>query len=259
MDQLLPLYDAQMRRNAPADGPGVQVERTATVVRQTGGPGDWNGVVWSALTAAGADAEIAAQVAHYTALGLDFEWKLYAHDGPADLADRLLAAGFAPEPAEALMVAPTAALPLDVPLPDGVELRPVTDAAGVDLAVAVHEDAFGTPGDHLRHQMLGQLASSADEVHIFVAMAGERPISAARLELTPARDFAGLWGGGTAPDWQGRGLYRALLAHRTRIAASHGYRYLQVDASDQSRPILQRLGFTRLTTTTPYVYQVKGR
>jgi hypothetical protein len=31
-------------------------------------------------------------------------------------------------------------------------------------------------------------------------------------------------------------------------------RFLQVDASDNSRPILQRLGFVALTTTTPYVW-----
>ncbi len=55
-------------------------------------------------------------------------------------------------------------------------------------------------------------------------------------------------------EWRGRGLYRALIAFRARIAAERGYRYLQVDASDQSRPILERLGFVALTTTTPYVY-----
>ncbi|MBO0514362.1 GNAT family N-acetyltransferase, partial [Streptomyces beijiangensis] len=63
-----------------------------------------------------------------------------------------------------------------------------------------------------------------------------------------------LWGGGTAPEWRGKGIYRALVAYRAAIAAERGYRYLQVDATDDSRPILERLGFTRLSTTTPYVY-----
>jgi hypothetical protein len=35
---------------------------------------------------------------------------------------------------------------------------------------------------------------------------------------------------------------------------ARGYRYLQVDASPQSRPILERLGFTSLALTTPYVW-----
>ena len=44
------------------------------------------------------------------------------------------------------------------------------------------------------------------------------------------------------------------MAVRARLAAEHGYKYLHVDASDDSRPILQRLGFTAVTTTTPYVW-----
>jgi hypothetical protein len=33
-----------------------------------------------------------------------------------------------------------------------------------------------------------------------------------------------------------------------------GVRYLEVDASDDSAPILRRLGFRAVTTTTPYVW-----
>jgi GNAT superfamily N-acetyltransferase len=70
----------------------------------------------------------------------------------------------------------------------------------------------------------------------------------------PGTRFAGLWGGGTVEAHRGRGIYRALVAQRARAAVDRGYRYLQVDASSQSRPILERLGFHPLSTTTPYVY-----
>jgi hypothetical protein len=36
------------------------------------------------------------------------------------------------------------------------------------------------------------------------------------------------------------------------LAAARGFRYLQVDASPDSRPILRRLGFAELATTTPF-------
>jgi hypothetical protein len=39
------------------------------------------------------------------------------------------------------------------------------------------------------------------------------------------------------------GDYRALVAHRANLAAERGRRYIEVDASDDSRPILERLGF----------------
>jgi ribosomal protein S18 acetylase RimI-like enzyme len=252
---LLARYDRLMRRDASAD-PGTRIERTGAVVRQTGGEDDWNGVVWSDLDESSADAAIAGQIRHFGSLGLEFEWKLYSHDRPAGLAARLGAAGFVPEPAEALMVARVDALAAGTaaPLPEGVRLETVTDPAGVELMARVHEEAFGTSAAGLRNRMLAQLADSPRTLSLVVAIAGDLPVCAARMELHPGTGFASLWGGGTLPAWRGRGIYRALVAHRARVAAGQGYRYLQVDAADTSRPILLRLGFTQLSTTTPYVY-----
>ncbi|MFD7447498.1 GNAT family N-acetyltransferase [Kitasatospora sp. NPDC059827] len=254
-DHVLAVFDQRIRRDARPDGPDVRVERDGAVVRQVGGEHAWNGIVWSGLDEAGADAAIAAQVAHFTGLGLEFEWKTYSHDRPADLGRRLLAAGFTAEPDEALMIARIADLPTDAALPEGVRLEPVTDEAGVDLMVAAHDLAFGAASPTLRGRLLDHLRHDSETLLMVVAMAGDQPVSAARTELTPGTGFAGLWGGGTVPGWRGRGIYRALVAHRARQAAALGYEYLQVDASDQSRPILERLGFARLSTTTPYVYQ----
>jgi hypothetical protein len=44
------------------------------------------------------------------------------------------------------------------------------------------------------------------------------------------------------------------LGGRLLAAAARGYRYLYVDASPDSQPILARLGFSRLAVTTPYVW-----
>ncbi|MEU2284169.1 GNAT family N-acetyltransferase [Streptomyces sp. NPDC013178] len=251
---VLALYDRDMREGARPDGPDARVERTGSVVRQVASAQGWNGIVWSSLDAGDADTEIAEQVAYFTGLGREFEWKLYGHDRPADLGKRLLAAGFTPEPEETLMIGETRELLFDVDLPGGVRIVPVTDRAGVDLVADVHEKAFGADAARLRHHMLARLTADPDTVVAVVALAGDKPVSSARMELVPGTRFAGLWGGGTVEGWRGRGIYRALVAHRARAAADRGYRYLQVDASDQSRPILERLGFAALSTTTPYVY-----
>ncbi|WP_190199811.1 GNAT family N-acetyltransferase [Streptomyces djakartensis] len=252
---LLELLDRELRRGARPDGPGARIERTGRVVRQVAtGQGCWNGVVWSALDEATVDAVIAEQVGYYSALGLDFEWKSYGYDGPADLGRRLCAAGFTPGPEETLMAARIADLDLDADLPHGVRVEPVTDSAGVDLVADVHAKAFGADSSWLRDRLLARLSAAPDTVVAVVAMAGDEPVSAARMELPPGTRFAGLWGGGTVADWRGRGIYRALVAHRAHAAAARGYRCLQVDASSRSRPILERLGFASLTTTTPYVY-----
>ncbi|MFJ9243427.1 GNAT family N-acetyltransferase [Streptomyces sp. NPDC101776] len=253
---VLALHDRELRERVRPDGPGARVERVGGVVRHVAADAHgWNGVVWSDLDATDADAAIAEQIAYFTGLGRDFEWKLYGHDLPTDLGERLTAAGFTPEPQEALMIGEVAALTLDAELPDGVRLLTATDRAGIDLLADVHEQAFGTDSARLRARLLDQLAADPDSLVAVVALAGDEAVSAARMELVPGTDFVGLWGGGTVKAWRGRGIYRALIAHRARIAADRGYRYLQVDASDESRPILERLGFARLTTTTPYVYE----
>ena len=76
------------------------------------------------------------------------------------------------------------------------------------------------------------------------------------MEFHQGTDFASLWGGGTLPAWRGHGLFRALVTYRAALARDRGFRYLQVDASLDSRPILERMGFRMLATTTPYVRPV---
>ncbi|MFI7638447.1 GNAT family N-acetyltransferase [Nonomuraea sp. NPDC049400] len=250
---MLELFDRQMRREARPDGPGSRIERAGNVVRQVGPEHGWNGILWSDLDERSADAAISEQVRHFGELGRAFEWKLYGHDRPADLDRRLLAAGFTPEAAETLMVAEVARLPAAGQPPEGVRLVPVTGPDDVELVAEVHERAFGMTRDRIRERLLDQLASG--DVIAVLAMAGDVPVSAARMDLHPGTRFASLWGGGTVPEWRGRGVYRALVAHRAREAAARGYDHLQVDASSQSRPILLRLGFEALTTTTPYVHE----
>jgi hypothetical protein len=74
------------------------------------------------------------------------------------------------------------------------------------------------------------------------------------VEFHLGTDFASLWGGGTVAAWRGRGVYRCVVAHRAAAAAARGFRYLQVDASADSQPILRRLGFVELATTTPFTH-----
>ncbi|NEB77913.1 GNAT family N-acetyltransferase [Streptomyces sp. SID14478] len=257
-EAVLALFDQQMRREARPDAAGARVERVGDVVRQVGPPAGWNGVLWSALDEDGVDAAIAEVVAFFRALGVDLEWKTYGHDRPAELPARLAAAGFVAEETESLLVAPTAGLPLDVPPPDGIRLLPVTEEAHVALVEEVHDRAFDGGRSSIGHQLRQQLAYAPGTVPAVLALHGDEPVSAARLELNEGTDFASLWGGGTVPQWRRRGIYRALVAFRVRIAAARGFPYVHVDASSYSRPILERLGFVALGTTTPYVLEADG-
>jgi GNAT superfamily N-acetyltransferase len=101
-----------------------------------------------------------------------------------------------------------------------------------------------------------RVAAAPDDIAVFAVYddATGQVVSAAWIVFYPETDFAGLWGGSTLEAWRKRGIYRALIAARAQLAATRGVRYLQVDASDDSAPILRRLGFRAITTTTPYVW-----
>jgi GNAT superfamily N-acetyltransferase len=253
---VLPEFDAQVRRGLQSDGSAALGERVGPVVRWTAARGDgWSGITWSDLDAGTADEIIADQVAFFRGRGERFEWKLYSYDQPPDLGERLLAAGFVREDAESLMVADAAQIAGDAGtsavLPDGVRLVRVTDEAGLDLMIELHDQVFGAD-PYLRAALIAQLRSPETTVMV-LAMAGDEPVCSARVEFG-GTDFAGLWGGGTLPQWRGRGIYRALVGYRARLAVARGHRYLQVDASPESRPILERLGFVCLAQTTPYIW-----
>ena len=223
-------------------------------IRRAGGEvlieDDWAGVVSTDLDEHTADAAIAGHVERFAELGRAWEWKHYSYDKPADLADRLRGAGFTAEPTEALLVAAIDELPTEAVLPPGVSIAPVTEAADVEQFVRVHNEVFGGDYAAVGWKLLVDMENQLG----FVVLADGAPVSAARIEFHHGTEFASLWGGGTLPAWRGRGLFKALVAHRAGLAAAKGFRYLQVDASDDSSPILQRLGFVQLATTTPFTH-----
>jgi ribosomal protein S18 acetylase RimI-like enzyme len=251
---VLTAFDEQIRRHPTPDGRGGRVEHDRGVIRCISGTDGWNGVTWSDLDDSNADAVIFAQVSRFAEMTTPWEWKHFSYDQPPDLPDRLLAAGFTRDPAEALLVAEIADLTLDVPAPADVELRAVVDKQAVDALVSVHDEVFGEDHSGLGRALLDTLTRRPSAAAAVVAVAGHSPIAAGRVEFHGGTDFASLWGGGTLPAWQGRGVFRSLVAHRAALASARGFRYLQVDASPESRPILQRLGFIELATTTPFVH-----
>lgn len=251
---VLAAFDEQVRRHPVPDSPDGYVEHDDGVIRCISAGDGWTGVTWSDLGQVSADAVIAAQISTFAELSRPWEWKYYSYDQPPDLPERLLAAGFTHEPAEALLVAEISDLRLDVPPPPGVEVRAVVDRRDVEALVVVHDEVFG--GDHsaVGQVLLAGLAHRSSTVAVAVAWAGTTPIAAGRVEFHLGTDFASLWGGGTLPAWRGRGVFRSLVGHRAALASARGFRYLQVDASPDSRPILQTLGFVELATTTPFTH-----
>jgi GNAT superfamily N-acetyltransferase len=196
-------------------------------------PGVVAGNGWSMVTRPPEDGDVEGLLQQLRERPGYREWKYYSHDGP-ELRERLLAAGLEPEDEETVMVAEAAAIP---PPPQDVELRLATDEF-VELAAGV----------------FGRRSSLPDVAVAVVAVADGQPVSGGRIDFEDGVDFAGLFGGVTVPEYRGRGLYRATVAKRAELARERGYRWLYSDSLPTSRPILERMGFAAITTTTPFVF-----
>ncbi len=184
------------------------------------------------------------------------EWKTYAYDRPDDLPARLIAAGYRPEERETVMVGDAETLKGLETEVQGVTIRETEHVADLTAIGELHSDVWGEDWTWIVADLRARIERfGRDGIRVLVAEADDRIVSAAWLVMRRGTPFAGLWGGSTLADYRSRGIYRALVAKRAAIACRAGYGYLQVDASEKSRPILERLGFRAVTTTIPYVWR----
>ena len=257
--RLLAAYDEQLRGESEVT-PGAQsVTRHGPLFLVTfaGGRG------WiSYRDLGGADADgirrlVAAALEHYRGdpAIAKVEWKSRGHDAAPGLHEALVEHGFVPEEPESIMIGEARSLAVDVPLPDGITLRQVTDEPDVRAMSAMADVVFGDPVNPTTPTVLMRRMARDPGMEIWVAEADGRIVCAGRVVRVAGTGFAGLWGGSTVPEWRGRGIYRALTAARARSALRMGATLLHSDSTEYSRPILERSGFVAVSTTTPYLWR----
>lgn len=146
------------------------------------------------------------------------------------------------------------ALPLcgdgpDLVVPAEVIVRRMADEDSVRDAYVVIDDAFETRQEPTQEQIDADLEElraglEDDSVGRVVAYVDGRPAGTGGWTL--AGEVCRLWGGGTHGDLRGRGVYRAVLQERLRIARRAGATLaLTHGVIDTSAPILTRIGFRR--------------
>lgn len=246
---ILALYDEEQRIDV--DFPGTRKEQRPHVIRFVSETGGSHFILYSDLEGADVEAVIAEEQAYFSPLG-EVEWKVYGHDRPPDLIQRLAKRGFEIEEPEAFMI-------LDLEkarrfdhhaLPPEVTMRRLEDASELDDVRLIEETVWGEDCAWVNTSLAVDMALPG-YLSIYVAYVEGQPACAGWINFHPNSHFAGLWGGSTVPEHRGKGLYTALLAARMREAAGRGYRFLVIDASPMSRPIVERHGFRVLTMIWP--------
>jgi len=245
--ELLAIFDREQRREI--EFPNIRREVTPYTVRHVGFAGMPGGafVLYSRLDEGNAAAVIESEIAYFAGLGLDFEWKAYDQDTPPDLVARLRARGFEIEDPEAVMVLELAQASDALWQPIAQDVRRLTDPGQLIEVAAIHEAVWGERSDWLVDALADEMAADSERIQFYVAYADGVPACSAWIRFHPGTQFASLWGGSTLPAYRGRGLYTALLSVRAQEARRQGYRFLTIDASPMSRPLVAKHGFQVLT------------
>jgi predicted GNAT family acetyltransferase len=213
-------------------------------------------------TAAGIATLVAEEAALADRHGYTLEWKTYGHDGPANLVDSLLAAGFEPHDEEQVLVLPLAtagAAPAGAgTLPPGADIVRVEDEHGLADVAEISRDIGRRHVEAETRRLAAILRDTPDRMTVHVLRFDGEPVACGRTHYAEGSELAELAGGRTKTAHRGRGYYSALVRHRLAEASARGCTHALVDALPTSEPILQRLGFTILTSTRPYVYEPAG-
>ena len=247
--EMLRLYDLHERRKASI--PGFTRMESPTVLRMVDPTGEFHHIAWSGLDEESAERAIDAELEFFAARGEGFEWKLYSHDRPADLKERLAAKGFEIGEDEAIMALDLAGYAFPEPVLAGFEIRRIRESAALEDVARISRQVWGEDQRSFLEGIAGQLRDSPEYISLYVAYAGGEPVSSARINFPEGSPFASLWGGATLEAWRRRGIYSALLATRLREAAGRGYAYVTIDAGPMSRPIAEKKGFRLLSTSNP--------
>lgn len=182
---------------------------------------------------------------------LRFMWILDPETEPASFPDDLAAHEVFPEPDAPEVAVMVLAAGADVGAPDiaGLVIRDaLASTESFRAADAVNALAFGSgPRDTTAEAAAAQERRRRDQLaagnrRFLLATVDGEPAGSAGMTLFPP--FGAIMNGGAVLEtFRGRGVYRALIAERLRLAREAGVPGVSVWGGPMSKPILSRIGF----------------
>lgn len=190
------------------------------------------------------DTVVARVVARFRERGVPFMWVVKPGDSPADLAERLRAAGLD-------LVEEATGMDIDLggwspePVPDGVTVSVVDSEEGLRDYETLIRTYWAVPDDarELIETMNRHWSGERNPGVRFVAYADGVPMGKLFLNLIDLPVVA-VYGVAVVPEARGRGVGTALMSEALRLAASRGATRAVLHSSPMALRMYQRMGFT---------------
>ena len=237
--------------------PGVLRFTEGALVRDVSLDGKICEVIYARATEEDVDRMVKREVRAARRAPYELEWKLYGHDQPHCLAERLVAAGFEAGDREAFMVLRVSNQAGNVESagmrssPAGA-LRMAENARDLEDARLIMEEVQERSCEDRIAHYREMLEKHPSNMSLYIASIRGQPASCGRVYFHGQSRFAALYGGQTRPGFRHRGLFSQIVRARVGEAWSRGVDYVCVDALPTSEPILRKLGFEAITWTQPF-------
>jgi len=202
LESVLSRLDLERRTFSP-DG---VIEVLPLVTRQRSADGRQHCIISSSLTLDNVDSVIAEQIAHYRAMGAGVEWKVYAHDKPADLLQRLSRKSFEIGPMETVLVLDLHDRPawMDESM---YLVQRVESLKQVDLFREAATEIFRKDYQFTAGELAAGIRAGSTNHLGYIAMEGNVAASIGRLYTHRQSEFGGLYGGGTRKSGERRRIF----------------------------------------------------
>jgi hypothetical protein len=261
-DELLRLLDHERM----TDNPGAHRIAEMGVVREVSEGGKSCEIVYSSCTETEVDAVIQHQIQSARSAGYELEWKVYGHDQPHCLGERLTAAGFEAGDTEAFMAfraddesmerfaGSGAAASPPSPTSGGADIKQLRTRQDLEDYRKIREEGAGSSCADEVERYASILENDPKSMSLYAAYVDGEPAACGRIYFVERSGFAYLYGGNTRERFRRRGLFTQVVAARIHEAQSRGIANIFVDALPTSEPILSKRGFEILTHTQPFFF-----
>jgi hypothetical protein len=209
-------------------------------------------IVYSSCSEAEVDRVIEHQIQTAQSERYELEWKVYGHDQPHCLGERLAIAGFEAGEREAFLVFFANDDSLNHFSSCSGDIRRVTNKEGLADYRIIREEVCGEDCTEEVEQYEFMLANHPNNMSVYIAYMDGEPAACGRIYFHKSSQFAALYGGNTRERFRKRGLFIQLVAVRIREAVSRRIVKICVDALPTSEPILRKRGFESVTSTQPF-------
>ncbi len=240
---------------ALGDAGGGETRNDAVQWTIGGSPLDYhNAVVAADLAEASADAAIQESIEALRRHDVPGTWHVGPTMRPADLGERLLAAGFAHDGTEPGMAVQLSALVEDERSPDGLVVAPVENEADLVTWAATLARGFGEGEREATWvaDMYGRLGLGSGEWVLYLATLDGEPVGTTSVFL--GAGVAGVYFVMTVPEARGRGIGAAVTIAGLQQAREAGYEIGVLTSSPLGRKVYERIGFREHCTIDLYTW-----